>query len=1674
MSVPVTAEEKTNKKNDVKARSLLLMALPNEHQLTFSQYTDAKTMFAAIETRFGGNEATKKTQKTLLKQQYENFSASSAESFDSIFNRLQKIVIWMNKAEIETMSIDDLYNNFKIVQQSVKKSIGASSGAQNLAFMTAPSTSSTNDVNTAIPAYEVSTASPNQIHEDDLEAIDLKWQLSLLSIRAKRYYQRTGHFARECRAPRNKEGQFRNQENTRKQGNNEETSSKAMLAIDGNEVLFSEEVAVLKREVACKYYEINVLKSEFENVKPEKEGIEFKIEKFDKASKDLDKLLGSQITDKSKKGLGYSAVPLPHPLIYNRPKKLDLSYSGLDEFKEPEFKGYGSENSKQESNIVCDKNLDDSRENSDESLVKEHVLKDTSSFVESSLNVDKENVFLVDKKVEFVKPKNHEKPVKKLVRNMTPKAVLLKTGLTPLNTVRPVNTAHPKPAVHTAKSMSQFSKQAQSTASRPFYKQTTLPRRYVRTAMRHYHTERPRAGNTARSYTGPVNAIREKGGKPQQDDTGFVDSGCSRHMTGNIAYLFDFKEFDGGYVTFGGGAHGGRIYGTQGELNASTSEEISQDCIIMPIWKDALYFNSLSKNVDNGEPKSTADDQKHIEDGLDNEDDAKDKSDDDSSPKEVNAVGQHVNTASLDVNTGSFKLNAVSPSVNTASSYDQDNLKDMFTMGASHTLEATHVEFFSDEDEPEVDLGNITNSYTVPTIPNTRIHKDHPIENVIDLPIRKRAIGTKWVLKNKKDERGIVIRNKARLVAQGHRQEEGIDYEEVFAPVARIETINVLAYALLCVSGPDHPDKVNKVVKAIFYGLHQAPRDKYVAEILKKFNYTDVKSASTLVDLEKPLVKDGDADDVDVHLYRSMIGSLMYPQGQINSRLIGYFCGGGYKFCGNRGKTVVATSTTEAEYVAAASCYLLTKGFDAGRFQYLVSNAGGIDCLPTATIFEELARMGYEKPSQRLTFYKAFFSPQWKFLIHTITQCLSAKSTAWNEFSSTMASAIICLATNQKFNFSKYIFDAMVKHLEGGVKFLMYPRFVQVFINQQLGDMSHHKKIYVNPSHTKKIFANMKREGKDFSGRVTPLFATMMVQATQDEGVDSGIPTDSQQTPITTQPSSSRPQKKQSRRKQRKETEVPQDERIMMSVFLYLPMIHFLVVLDLETAKDAQAKEIAGLKKRGRLDDVEMFDIDDLHDDDEVFVDMVVGEKQEKSEKIDERKVSTGVKDSATPTIPVTTADEGVTAAKIDEITPTSTPTTVIDVLTLAQTLIKIKAAKPKAVTTTATTTTRPKARGVVVQEPSEFRTTTSSLQASQPSKTKDKGKAIMIEPEVPLKRKDQVALDEEMARNLEAHLQAELIEEEKMARKKEKEQEELTDEEKAKLFMEFMETWRKHFATLRAQEKRNRPPTKAQKRNQMSVYLKHIEVHEISGKKDESSSNKIEIAQDSSAKRAGDKLESDESKKQKTNENEEVEKDNEVELKNHLVIVKDDDIATDAIPLASKPPVIGIDKEDLETLWKLVETKHGNTRSEDEHERVLWGDLKIMFEPDIKSDVWRNLQGYKVTIWKLYDSCGLHFVRNLKIHMMNNKFRGGLLGLKDFKMILKVTTAQVNIYEHLCKDNLPNCVAPAGRRLVWKTISVREFYGDLGWDTLVMRLRLEYDALVDLRKSRGDLVGRL
>ncbi|GJR32405.1 hypothetical protein Tco_1108637 [Tanacetum coccineum] len=350
-----------------------------------------------------------------------------------------------------------------------------------------------------------------------------------------------------------------------------------------------------------------------------------------------------------------------------------------------------------------------------------------------------------------------------------------------------------------------------------------------------------------------------------------------------------------------------------------------------------------------------------------------------------------------------------------------------------------------------------------------------------------------------------------------------------------------------------------------------------------------------------------------------------------------------------------------------------------------------------------------------------------------------------------------------------------------------------------------------------------------------------------------------------------------------------------------------------------------------------------------------------------------------------------------------------------------------------------------------------------------------MVEPEVPLKIKDQIALDEQIARDIQAKLDDELIEEQKLARKQEeeanialieswentqammeadrllaerlqsKERKELTDEEKGKLFMELMEKRRKHFAAVRAQKKRNRPPTKAQKRTQMSTYLKHME-KTVKGSEEKAKGSRKKIL---GRKRVRKEQQQESLKKQRIEEDkesyevEEVSEDDEDELKKHLVIKRDEDIAIDDIPLATKLPVIidyklhkegmlvhyeliradgtskryssmirmlqGIHKEDLEALWKIVKAKYSDIRPKDKFERVLWGDLKVMFEPDKRSDVWRILQGYMVTIWKLIDSSGVHFVRrNLKIQKMNIKFRGGLLGLKRLHGFLRLLVLSV------------------------------------------------------------------
>ncbi|GJS86083.1 putative ribonuclease H-like domain-containing protein [Tanacetum coccineum] len=545
---------------------------------------------------------------------------------------------------------------------------------------------------------------------------------------------------------------------------------------------------------------------------------------------------------------------------------------------------------------------------------------------------------------------------------------------------------------------------------------------------------KPKAVNTTRPNSAVVNTIRENQAngvkasacwvwRPTKLDSAsitlkkhnYIDArgrsnGCSRNMTGNISHLSDFQEFDGGYVTFGGGVRGGKIT-SKGTLKMGKLDFWFLEVVLVEgtLERKLILAKTTLKDDEGVSKASGVDDQERPE----------------SSTPNINIVGPSINTDGTNLRTGSLHINTVSPTVLITRSNRPQTVSNIFSLRDSVTPEATNVDLFGDE--TEMDMSKLNASYQVLTTPNTIIHKDYYLDHVIvDLPKGKRAIGIKWIFKNKKDKRGIVIRNKARLVAQGYTQEEGIDYDEVFAPIARIEAIRLfLAYASFMGFMVYQMD----VKSAFLYGqieeevyiddiifgftkkelcieLEKLINDKfYISSIGELTFFLDVRTASTPMDTEKPLLKDSDGDDVDVHLYRSMIGSLMYlkssgpdimrqgfspnpnlcmaadrlimmkqqfwslgscwfhyghadcwsrfllvalyvPAGRLSGSYwsgYGFFClpysilfviaasnigpqtpldlGGcdAYGLC--KKQTVVSTSSTEAEYVAAASCY---------------------------------------------------------------------------------------------------------------------------------------------------------------------------------------------------------------------------------------------------------------------------------------------------------------------------------------------------------------------------------------------------------------------------------------------------------------------------------------------------------------------------------------------------------------------------------------------------------------------------------------------------------------------------------------------------------------------------------------------------------------------------------
>nr|GEX20725.1 putative ribonuclease H-like domain-containing protein [Tanacetum cinerariifolium] len=962
------------------------------------------------------------------------------------------------------------------------------------------------------------------------------------------------------------------------------------------------------------------------------------------------------------------------------------------------------------------------------------------------------------------------------------------------------------------------------------------------------------------------------------------------------------------------------------------------------------------------------------------------------------------------------EVNATSTPITAVGPNSTNNTNSFSYASPFNTVVSPSFEFDDEEDVgAEADFSNLETSITVSPIPTTRVHKDHPITQIIgDLSLapQTRSMtrmvkdqGSKWVFRNKKDERGIVIKNKARLVAQGHSQEEGIDYEEVIAPVAKIKAIRLfLAYAFfmgfmeyqmvvksaflyrtieeelyVCqpsgFEDPDYPDKVYKVVKAL-YGLHQAPRAWYktLANYLLENGFQIGKIDQTL------FIKKQKGDILLVQVYvddiifgstnkelckafkklmkdkfqMSSMGELTFLGLQVKQKHDGIFISQDkyvaeilrnnkalaipgqtatgkensnpfiadslpktilltfiHGICSNMSPfefSLVYLVVTSVQIFNAVSSKLLLfvlmidaahllllghqtyvsikKSNDVVRLQALIDrkkviitedsirqairldDADSVDCLPNEEIFAELARIGYEKPSTKLTFYKAFFSAQWKFLIHTILQCMSAKRTAWNEFCSFMSSAVICLATDTP------LFDGML-------------------VPQQAQDVE---------------------DVADDDDTVNEVYAE---------------PTPPLPTPATP------PSPPQAETAQPSPLPQTQPTKILMTLLNQLLETYATLtkqVANLEQDKFAQAIEITKLKQRVRrlekkrqvkssggkiieLDADEDVTLEEV--DVEVTMDAnVQGRLEESQAKVYH--------------LDLEHADKVLSMQETDEAEPAEVEE-VIEVVVAAKLMTEV-------VTTAATTITAdpvPKAsaprrrRDVIIQDPEEAATASVIVQSK----------------------------DEAFARELESELNANI---------------------------NWNDVVDQHY-------------------NLNQAFLERVE-KEVTGQEEEGSKRKSESSEQISAK------------KQRINK--EVE-----ELKTHLHIVPNDkdDVFTEATPLDLKVPVVdyqihhehnkpfykiiradethhlflsfitllrNFDRDDLKMLWKLVQERFHSSKPKKISDDFLLNTFKTMFQkPNVEATIWREQRGRyglaKVKSWKLLESCGVHIITFITTQMI-------------------------------------------------------------------------------------------
>nr|GEV45030.1 uncharacterized mitochondrial protein AtMg00810-like [Tanacetum cinerariifolium] len=2034
--------EQLARKNELKARGTLLMDLPDKHQLKFNIHKDAKTLMEAIEKKFGGSTETKKVQKTLLKQQYENFTGSSSESLDQIHDRLQKLIsqleilreslsqedinlkflrslpaewrtytlIWRNKTDLEDQSLDDMFNNLKIYEAEVKSLSTTSSTTQNIAFVFSQNTDSTNESVSDVASVSAASAkvlvfalpsvdtlsdaviysffasqsnSPQldnddlkQIDADDLEDMDLKWQMAILTMRARR----------SPKDNRNKETQRRNVlvETTTSNALDsqcdgvgsydwsfhveEELTNYALLVFTSlssfsfdsevascskaclesvearilvyqqNKTVFEEDIKLLKFDVMLRDNALVDLRKKFEKEKQERDDLKLKLDKFQTSSKNLSQLLASQTSDKT--GLGYdnqvvysfvfdcdemfsyaSDVYMPASPVYDRYKSgewyhaVPHPYTGTFMPPKPDLVFHDA--STINKTIPTAFNVEPStiKPTHDLSHLNRPSVPIIEDLVSDSEDESEGEPMLTQKAPSFVHTTEHVKTPRPSVKPF--EHLILAANLkTDIPKSRGHKNSRNRKACFVCKSLTHLIKNF-TTAKAP--------------------------------QVNDVQGVKGKWDNPQHalKDKGVIGSGCSRHMTGNMSYLTDFEEINGGYVAFGGNPKGGKITGKGkirtgkldfddvyfvkelklilfsvsrmvprennvynvdlknivpsgdltslfakatldesniwhrrlGHINFKTINKLvkcnlvrglpskvfknnhtsvackkgkqhraswikrefsiprtpqqngiverknktlieaartmlTNSLLSIPFWAEAVNtacyvqnrvlvtkphnktpyelllgrtpsigfmrpfgcpltilntldplgsgptwlfdIDTLTKSMNcqpviaRNQPNSSVGIQEHFDADIAREgnvqqyvhfplwssgsknpqntdDDAtfkvkepefevkkhgfkslseefKDFSD--NSINEVNAANTPVPAVGqISTNiTNTFSVVGpsnivVSPTLRKYSYVDLSQYPDDPNMPALEDIT-----YFDDEEDvgAKADFSNLETNLTVSPIPTIRVHKDHPMTQIIgDLFSAPQSRSMTRMVKEQEPKRvhqalkdpSWIEAMQEELLQFKMQKEEGIDYEEVFAPVARIEAIrftkwsrNSMDYIKLLEL--DLCKVFEKLMKykfqmismgklVFFLGLQVKQKqdgifisqDKYVAEILRKFGLTDGKLASTPIDIEKPLLKDPDGEDVDVHTYKSMIGSLMYlissrpnimfavyacacfqvtPKAShlhAVKRIFRYLKGKphlglwypeyspfnlvpysdsdyagasldrksttrGCQFLGCRliswqckKQTVVATSSIGAKYVAATSCcaqvlwiqnQLLDYGYnfmhtpiyidnsstichqtnDVVRLQDLIDRrkviisedtvrqalhmdyAKSVDCLPNEKIFAELARMGYEKPSTKLTFYKAFVSAQWKFLIHIILQCMSAKRTSYNEFSSSMASAIICLATGRKFNFSKYIFDSLVRNVDSSSKFYMV--------------------------------------GKGFSGVDTPMFEGMLVpqQATDDvddvvadnvatddvADVDVG-PTLPSPTPATTPPPPPPPQELLPSTSQVAPTPPPSpilppslpspQQPPSHDVAILMDLLNTLLetctsfsrkVEALEQDKIAQAIEIIKLKQKARKLEkkrkLKGEKIADIDADEDVTLEEVVAVTKN-AEVAEENADAQGRQEESQAHVYHIDLEHSDKVLSMQDDEPELAELKeVIKVVTTAKLMTEVVTAA--ATTITAAPSAARRRKGVVIRDPEET-ATPSTIVHSKP-KSKDKGKGIMVEEPKPLKKQARIEQDEAYARELEAELNKNINWDDVIEQVKRKEKEDNV--------------------ALRYQALKRKSQTEAHARKNMMDFNSIVSFLEKGEKKLEEEASRA-------LKRKSESSEDQAAKKQKFNE--EVE-----ELKKHLQIVPndEDDVYTEATPLALKVLVVdykihtennkpyykiiradgthqlflsfisllrNFNGEDLEMLWQIVQERFASLKPNNFSDDFLLTTLKAMFEkPDVKAHIWKNQRG--------------------------------------------------------------------------------------------------------------------